>query len=39
LQQVVAGFRSPLDAPFSHACGFRDARSSALAPMQKLLPW
>ena len=39
LQQIVAGFRGPLDAPFSHACGFRDARSISLAPMQILLPW
>jgi hypothetical protein len=39
LQQVTAGFSGPLDAPLSHACGFRDARSSALVPTQKLLPW
>ena len=37
LQQVVAGLSGPLDAPLSQACGLRDARSSALAPMQKPL--
>jgi len=37
LKQVAACLRGPLDAPLSHVCGFRDARSSALAPMQKPL--